>query len=87
MYSSSNMKTTVMGMRYKAILMDADHTLLDFEAAEARALRALFDRLGERLAHDLDKDLDTFRPEIEELLALEIVKRYYFQRGEVIEGL
>ncbi len=48
---------------------------------------ALFDRLGERLAHDLDKDLDTFRPEIEELLALEIVKRYYFQRGEVIEGL
>lgn len=54
MYSSSNMKTTVMGMRYKAILMDADHTLLDFEAAEARALRALFDRLGIRATQAFD---------------------------------
>ena len=33
-------------MRYKAILMDADHTLLDFNAAEDQALKKLFERYG-----------------------------------------
>ena len=33
-------------MRYKAILMDADHTLLDFNAAEDQALQKLFERYG-----------------------------------------
>lgn len=55
MYSISSMRTMVMGMRYKAILMDADHTLLDFEAAETRALRVLFDRLGIRAPQAFDE--------------------------------
>lgn len=33
-------------MRYKAILFDADETLLNFEAAEEKALKILFDHLG-----------------------------------------
>ncbi len=35
-----------MDMRYKAVLMDSDETLLNFELAEEKALRILFDHLA-----------------------------------------
>ncbi len=35
----------------------------------------------------MDKDLDTFRKDIEELLTIEIVKRYYYQKGEIRQSL
>ncbi len=50
-------------------------------AAEAFAL------LDEKLKHNLDQDLDTFREDISEMLAAEIVKRYYYQKGEIVEML
>lgn len=40
-----------MDMRYKAILMDSDETLLNFELAEEKALHILFDHL--RMEYDL----------------------------------
>jgi len=46
-----------------------------------------FDLLQEKLSHDLDKDLAFFRSEITELISAEIAKRYYYQKGEIIEML
>ncbi len=43
--------------------------------------------LATKLSHNLDRDLDTFRKEISEQLAIEIVRRYYYQKGEIIESL
>jgi carboxyl-terminal processing protease len=41
------------------------------------------DELHTRLAHDKSKDLITFHDEISQLLAEEIVSRYYFQKGRI----
>lgn len=46
-----------------------------------------FEALEASLNHDLDRDLETFRDEIGQLLSIEIVKRYYYQKGEVIESI
>lgn len=42
-----------------------------------------FDHLEKLLKHDLSRDLDTHRSEIERILAREIITRYYYQAGEV----
>ena len=49
--------------------------------------RAEFDRLEKLLKHDLNKDLDLHRSDIEKILAKEIIKNYYFQRGQMIYAL
>ncbi len=49
--------------------------------------KAEFDRLEKLLKHDLDKDLDTHRGDIEKILAKEIIKGYYYQRGQMIYAL
>lgn len=46
-----------------------------------------FDALGKKLTHNLDRDLDYFSKDIKNMIALEIVKRYYYQRGAIIEQL
>ncbi len=46
-----------------------------------------FDRLEKLLKHDLNKDLDIHRSDIEKLLSKEILKSYYFQRGQMIYAL
>lgn len=48
---------------------------------------AEFDALEKKLTHNLDRDLDRFSKDIKQLIALEIVKRYYFQEGVVIQQL
>ncbi|MBI5219106.1 MAG: S41 family peptidase [Bacteroidia bacterium] len=40
-----------------------------------------FDALQEKIAHNRDKDLKTFKDEIKELLEDEIISRYYYQAG------
>lgn len=40
-----------------------------------------FKALEGKLTHDTNRSLDTFRPDIEEFLAAEILKRYYYQKG------
>ena len=49
--------------------------------------KAEFDRLEKLLKHDLNKDLDLHRDDIEKLLGKEIIKNYYYQRGQMIFAL
>lgn len=46
-----------------------------------------FDALGKLLTHNLDKDLDTHREEIEEYLGPEIAGRYYYDPGKTAWSL
>lgn len=43
--------------------------------------------LEEKLKHNVSKDLDVFKPEITELLRMEIAKRYFYQKGGYLEAL
>ncbi|MCE1198290.1 MAG: S41 family peptidase [Marinilabiliales bacterium] len=43
-----------------------------------------FEALGKRLTRDVDADLKKFRKEVSDLLADEIVGRYYYQKGAVV---
>ncbi len=49
--------------------------------------KAEFEKLEKLLKHDLDKDLDIHRDDIEKILAREIIKSYYYQRGQMIYAL
>lgn len=46
-----------------------------------------FKALEDKLKHNLDYDLNYFEKDIRKQIELEIVKRYYFQKGVVIEQL
>lgn len=46
-----------------------------------------FKALENKLKHNLDKDLNHFSKDIRILISQEIIKRYYYQRGSVIEQL
>ena len=43
--------------------------------------------LEKKLNHNLDRDLDYFAKPIKEYLSQEIVTRYFYQRGAVMERL
>ena len=42
-----------------------------------------FDQLKAKIGHEVDKDLESFKEEIKELLTDEIVTRYYYQKGAI----
>lgn len=46
-----------------------------------------FDALESKLQYDLRNDLDVFRKDLESVIALEIVVRYYYQRGAVEQNI
>ena len=46
-----------------------------------------FKELEAKLTPDLERDFDRFKKEVKRVLAAEIVKRYYYQRGELQENL
>jgi len=46
-----------------------------------------FEKLKLKLGHNLDQDMEHFKKEISELLADEIVSRYYYQKGAIKAGL
>lgn len=48
---------------------------------------AEFAALEKRLSHDIDRDFDIFKEDISELLANELVTRYYYQRGSIIQAI
>ena len=48
---------------------------------------AEFAALAKKLEHNLERDFDNFKDDIKKLVEMEIVKRYYFQRGTVESGL
>ena len=47
----------------------------------------IFAALEAKLTPDLDRDLERYKEQIKKMISMEIVKRYYFQKGEMIEGL
>lgn len=49
--------------------------------------KAEFEALEKKLTHNLDRDLDHFAKDIKMLIADEIVQRYYYQRGAIIQQL
>lgn len=46
-----------------------------------------FAALEKKLTHNLDHELDRFSKEIKDAIAQEVVQRYYFQRGTVLQRL
>lgn len=46
-----------------------------------------FEALEKKLTHNLDRDLDHFSKDIKSMIAVEIIKRYYYQRGSIIQQL
>lgn len=50
-------------------------------------VKAQIDKLAELLNHDLDSELDRRRGEVSQYLAREIIGRYYFDRGRLIQDL
>lgn len=61
------------------------------EAAEfegyMKEASAEFKALENKLTHNLDRDIDYFSKDIKEMIAEEIIKRYYYQRGAIIQQL
>jgi carboxyl-terminal processing protease len=51
------------------------------------AIREDYNDLKEKIMHDKQEDLLTYRDEISEILKSEIVSRYYFQKGRVVTSL
>ena len=46
-----------------------------------------FEALEKKLVHNLDRDFAKFDKDIRQLMAQEIVKRYYYQAGSLQEAL
>lgn len=53
----------------------------------AESAAAEFAALEKKLTHDIDHDFRYFEPRIKELLADELVSRYYYQRGTIEQAL
>ena len=47
----------------------------------------IFNELEARLTPNLDRDFELYKGQIKKLMASEIIKRYYFQKGELLESL
>lgn len=62
---------------YKELLEMAEYEGLDKKAKEE------FAALKQKLLPDVSKSIEENRSEISELLSIEILKRYYFQKGEI----
>ena len=63
--------------------LDALRKLAKQEGYMNDSTTAAFDHLERLLKHDLSHDLDINRKRIEPILASEIVKRYYYERGNI----
>jgi carboxyl-terminal processing protease len=60
--------------------------MAEFEGYKQDA-EAEFEALEKKLQHNLDRDLDFFAEDIKPLISVEIMKRFYYQRGGIIEQL
>ena len=60
--------------------------LAEFEGYAADAA-AEFAALEKKLSHDIDRDFDIFKKDVCDLLADELVTRYYYQRGSIIQAI
>jgi carboxyl-terminal processing protease len=51
------------------------------------AIQAEYDNLVQKLKENKDNDLSKHKEEIKNILKLEIVSRYYYQKGQIIASL
>ena len=49
--------------------------------------KEILDSLETKLQHNTEEELDKYRTEVSQMLSAEIVKRYYFSKGEAQEVL
>lgn len=68
-------------------ILDDLRNAMTFEGYMDETSTQLINNLSQLLEHNINRDLDTFRREIERSLTQEIVQRYYYQQGNVIIGL
>ena len=66
--------------------LEALKEIAEFEGYTADAA-AEFAALEQKLSHNIDRDFDNFKEDICDLLANELVTRYYYQRGAIIQSL
>ena len=69
-----------------------EQAVIDFEKAAQESahyddLRQEIEALKEEVLHDQAKDLMTHKQEIKELLAEQIVARYYLTKGEIANAI
>ena len=66
--------------------LEALKEIAEFEGYTTDAA-AEFAALEQKLSHNIDRDFDNFKSDISELLADELVTRYYYQQGAIIQSL
>ena len=62
---------------------EASRQLFISQSAVSQSIKAL----EKKLTHNLDRDLDYFSKDIKSMIADEIIKRYYYTRGGIIQQL
>lgn len=76
--------------QYDRVMEDALRQLRDLASEEGyndSTLTAAFDSLQPLLVHDLNRDLDTHRSEIDDYLGSEIMSRYWYDVGKIAYAL
>lgn len=85
-YNDFKNKVLASGFKYDRQSAEALKKLKELAKFEGylQDAEAEFEALEKKLQHNLEADLDRLSEDIKPLLAAEIVKRYYFQRGVII---
>ena len=88
-YAAFKKMVVESGFKYDRQSEDALKRLKDIAEFEGylEDAKAEFEALEKKLQHNLEAELDRFADYIKPLIASEIVKRYYFQRGVIIQQL
>lgn len=72
--------------RQSTKVLDQLKEIAEFEGYLAED-STIFQALEAKLTPDLERDFNRFKPQIKKVLATEIIKRYYYQRGAQQENL
>lgn len=88
-YTAFKKMVVESGFKYDRQSEDALKRLKDIAEFEGylEGAKAEFEALEKKLRHNLEAELDRFAEDIKPLIAAEIVKRYHFQRGVIIQQL
>lgn len=69
------------------VMLDRLKEVAETEGYMNDSTKTEFEVLSKLLKHDLGRDLDTHRAAIEPIISGEIMERYYFQKGRLIDQL
>ena len=73
-------------IEYSEKALKALEEMAEFEGYKENA-SAEFAALRKKLSHDIDHDFTYFDHQIRELLADELVVRYYYQKGSIVQAI